>query len=75
MNPYAESAYFVAQNPKHCFIDYGKTYALALKFASQDHKVPDWRAPVFPESDENIIEFLGVVNSVNFCFTDFNTHK
>ena len=75
MNPYADSAFFVAKNPQHCFIDYAQTFALALKFASQELKVPAWRDPVYPESDENIIDFFGVINSVNFCFTDFNTHK
>jgi len=75
VNPYAESAYFVVKNPQYCFIDYAKTFALAQKFVSQDLKMPSWREPVYPESDENIIDFLGVINSVNFCFTDFNTHK
>lgn len=75
MNPYAESAFFVANDPKHCFLDFDRTFALAQKFAIQNLQVPSWREPVYPESDENIIEFLGVINSVNFCFTDFNTHK
>lgn len=75
MNPYTDSASFVTGSPKYCFIDNAKTFALAQKFANQDLKVPSWREPVYPESDENIIEFLGVVNSVNFCYTDFKTHK
>lgn len=77
MNPYADSAFFATKNSKHCFIDFdfGRTFALAQKFAEQDLKVPSWRTPAYPESDDKIIEFLGVVNSVNFCFTDFNTHK
>lgn len=75
MNPYADSAFFVAQNPQHCFIDYGQTFALAQKFASQDLKVPAWRDPVYPESDNKIIDFFGVINAVNSCFTNFETHK
>lgn len=75
MNPYTDSAFVVTKNNEHCFIDLDRTFALAQKFAPQDLKVPSWRDPVYPESDDIIIEFLGVINSVNFCFTDFNTHK
>lgn len=75
MNPYADSAFFIVENYKHCFIDYARVFALAKKFAEQDLKAPSWRDPVYPEGDDKIIEFLGVVNSVNFCFTDFSTHK
>ncbi len=75
MNPYAESAYFVAKNPKHCFIDYAQIFVLAQKFVDQNLQVPSWREPVYPESDDEIIEFFGVINSDNFCFTDFKTHK
>ncbi|MBI4133904.1 MAG: hypothetical protein HY475_00610 [Candidatus Terrybacteria bacterium] len=34
-------------------------------------KAPDWRAPVFlPEDDETFVQFLGIGNALNFCFTD-----
>ncbi|OHA47728.1 MAG: hypothetical protein A2806_01355 [Candidatus Terrybacteria bacterium RIFCSPHIGHO2_01_FULL_48_17] len=36
---------------------------------------PSWRAPVFPENDDKtFLQFLGVGNSINYCFTDFKTH-
>lgn len=75
MNPYAETALFIANNSKHCFLDLDRNFALVLKWAKKNFSMPSWREPVFPDSDENIIEFLGIVNSINFCFTDFRTGK
>jgi hypothetical protein len=39
--------------------------------ATQELTVPDWRLPVYPEADtDDFIEFLGVMNALNFCFAD-----
>ena len=75
MNPYAESCAFVADDPKHVFINKQRLEEVARETAFKDLKIPSWREEVFPESDENIIEFFGVANSINFCFTDFKTDK
>lgn len=75
MNPYASSCAFVAKNPKWVFINDEKIDRYATELALQDLKIPSWRTPAYPEDDDQIIDFLGVVNSVNFCFTDFKTHK
>jgi hypothetical protein len=76
MNPYAESCAFVADDPKHVFIDLYPLKKIAVEFAHRgDLITPPWREEVFPESDEKIIEFFGVVNSINFCFTDFLTNN
>lgn len=48
---------------------------LANMLSSKDLKAPDWRLPIFPESIENFVEFIGVVNSVNFCFVHADSGK
>ncbi len=73
MNRFARSCAFVADDPKHVFINEQRIEEVASEMALKDLKIPAWRDEVFPEGDENIIEFLGVVNSINFCFTDFKT--
>jgi len=75
VNPYAQSCSFIAVNPKLVFIDHERIEKYATELAQKTLQVPAWRDPVYPESDDKIIEFLGVINSVNFCFTDFKTHK
>lgn len=73
MNKYAQSCTVI--NPKHVTIREPRVEEHAARLASLPLEVPSWRNPAFPESDEHILEFLGVVNSVNFCFTDFRTHQ
>lgn len=75
MNPYARSCAIVAKNPRHVLINLKNLYDLAKKLAGETFRLPNWREEVFPESDENIIDFFGVANSINFCFTDFKTCK
>lgn len=75
MNPYEESCYSVKDNAGHAFIDEEKLEKIAVELASKDFKCPAWREPVYPESDDTIIEFFGVINAINFCFTDFKTGK
>ncbi len=75
MNPWAESCAFVNNNPKHVFINDVQLEKIAKNLAGKDLTCPAWREPVYPESDERIIEFLGVINTINFCFTNFKTGK
>lgn len=56
---------------KYLTVNAGQLAALAEMLAREDLGVPDWRGPVFPtEDDGRFIEFLGVGNAINFCFTD-----
>jgi len=49
---------------------------VAQRFAKEDFRTPDWRAPVFLREDTpEFIDFLGVGNSINFCFQDLKTKK
>lgn len=75
MNPYEESCAFVNVNPKYVFINDIQIEGVAQHLASLDLTCPGWREPVYPESDDTIVEFFGVINAINFCFTDFKTGK
>lgn len=75
MNPCTQSCAFVANHSKSVFVNDEQIDKYATELMSQNFKIPSWRTLVYPEDDDKIIEFLGVINSVNFCFTDFNTHK
>lgn len=77
MNPYVESirpaweAY-----SKFVSVNKDKLNELANKLANKDLKLPEWRTEVFPRGDDNnFIRFLVVINCINYCFTDFKTHK
>lgn len=76
MNQFSQSIILFDFTPKDCFIDYGLLRLQSLDFAKKDLKAPDLREDIFPEKDDdNFIEYLGVINSINFCFTDFKTGK
>ena len=76
MNQYTESIRPAWQNPMHVIFDKRAFNRVVIELAGEVFELPDWRAPVFPEADDDtFIEFLGVANAVNFCFTDFKTGK
>lgn len=64
------------RDPTMCFIDMDALDTFAQNLAQKQMEAPSWREPVFPqEDDERFIHYLGVVNSINFCFADFATDK
>jgi len=76
MNQYTESIRPAWQNPMHVIFDKRAFSRVVAELAGEVFELPDWRAPVFPEADDDtFIEFLGVANAINFCFTDFATGK
>ncbi len=79
MNPYVNSilaAFHRQPKPSFVSIDTQKLRELAERFAEEEFKVPSWRAPVFFEKDSpEFIDFLGVGNSINFCFRDPGTKQ
>ena len=75
MNPFVASLKPALKNPKHCFVGEVALEVLAQDLAKKEFKTPAWREPCFPESDDGIIEFFGVANAINFCFTDFKTGR
>ncbi|MDO8429936.1 MAG: queuosine salvage family protein [bacterium] len=75
MNPFVRSLDPVLKNPKHCFVGEAALEVLAQDLAKKKFKTPAWRESCFPESDDQVIEFFGVANAINFGFTDFKTGK
>lgn len=73
MNPFVESAKVVWENSQHVFVSDQAISDLACKMAADDLQAPAWREDVFPEDDDQFVEFIGVANAINFCFTDFAT--
>ena len=73
MNPYVKSVEVVWNKPRYCFLNERIIWEVAEELSNQNLIVPAWREPVFPEDDEKIIEVFGVENSINFCYTDFQT--
>lgn len=77
-NPYTQSVLTAVAKakPKHVFTNDDKLLEVAGELAQMELKHNDWRAPVFPEADDDtFIAFLIVGNAVNYCFTDFATHQ
>jgi len=71
VNPYLEPILQAATEASHVQLNEQKLIEVARMWSKDDLKIPDWRAPVFPEADdETFIDFLGVGNAINFCFTD-----
>lgn len=63
----------IYENPEFVFIDEAALKVYAAETSVRVLAVPDWRWPdvLPPEDDENFVQFLGVVTSVNFAFTNF----
>lgn len=63
----------IYSNPEFVFINEAALKRIAVELAKEPLVIPDWRWPdVLPAiDDENFVQFLGVVTSVNFAFTNF----
>lgn len=72
-NPFIKTLKVIWEKPRYVFVDEKKIKLFAKVLAADDLVAPSWQIPnVVPErSDETFIEYLGWVNSVNFCFTNF----
>jgi len=72
MNPYFLSLKPIWDRAHYCAINEDKIQEVASQFISEELlKVPDWREAVFPQEDDGeFVDFLGVVNALNFCFID-----
>jgi hypothetical protein len=50
--------------------------ALAQDLAEQELAAPQWREPWYPQGDdETFVQFLGVANALNFCYTEPRQEK
>ena len=76
MNTYVDSIKPTWQNTKFVSLNEAALEKTAQEFAKRELSLPDWRSPILPaEDDETFLEFIGVSSAIDFCFTDFNTHK
>lgn len=63
----------------HVGIDDDRIEELAAEWASTEFRLPDWRAPVFPDesagdtSAEDVLDVLFLGNSINFAFREFSS--
>jgi len=74
VNPHLAAILKTAQHAKHVRLNLVRLEELAMQWAGEELSIPDRRIPVYPESDdEDFIQFLGVANAINFCFTDPKT--
>lgn len=74
MNQYTQAVEPGWQSHEFCFLNEKRLEEVARKLAGKKFETPSWRLPVFPEADDEIfINFLGVANALNYCFTDPNT--
>lgn len=67
-NPLWKNLEVVLKNPQFVFLNEDRLREIALDWASDDFMVPAWREEVFPESSTEFLEFIGLANSINFCF-------
>jgi len=71
MNPYFQQLKVYANYTRfHAWPNFDKMCEFAKKIALQDLKPPSWREEVFPEDDLEFVQFLGMVDTINFYFTD-----
>lgn len=76
MNPYIDAILEVAPHCKDVKINEQKLEECAKVWAQEDLLIPDWRMPIFPEADDDdFVQFLGIGNSLNYCFTDVVTKQ
>ena len=76
MNPFYRSLEIIWENPRLVFLNEKRAKEVAQEITKEDLKIPSWRAPVFyQKDDENFVQLLGVENSINFAFTDFETKR
>ena len=76
MNSFSSSLQPLWKRAQFCSIYWYYFKAIARDLAEKELKVPTWRDPIYPElDDDTFVEFLGITNAINFCFTEPETGK
>src|SRR3989344_1098765 len=60
---------------KSVWVDREQIAALASEWAPQEFVMPSWREPWYPEDDETFLQFIGIANALNFCYTEPGKEK
>lgn len=71
MNPFFKTIenFLSGYKFQHVLINEEKVSAVAKEWAKEEFILPNWREEVvWPDDDENYIQFLGITTAVNFCF-------
>lgn len=75
MNPFTTTLEPVWRTPTSVWINSEVVARTAKKLALESFSTPSWKEDVFPIDDFEFLDFIGVGNSINFAFTDFETHQ
>jgi hypothetical protein len=75
MNPFTTTLEPVWQTPTCVWINSDVVARTAQKLAGESFSTPFWQEEVFPTANLEFLDFVGVGNSINFAFTDFETHQ
>jgi Queuosine salvage protein len=76
MNPYLSSLAPVSENARYVSIDVGTLDSVAARFSQEEMPIPSWRAPVFPDTDDDVfLNFVATGNSINFAYRDFESKQ
>lgn len=70
INPFWKTLKVIWDNPKLVFVDNECVKKIAKELAIKEFEVPVWREEIFPKTPREFVEFIGVANLLNFCFTD-----
>ncbi len=76
VNPYLDAILGAASKSQAVKINIEKLDEYAQIWAQEDLPIPDWRMPVYLEADDNaFIQFLGIGNALNYCFSNPKTKQ
>lgn len=76
MNPFYQSLEVIWNRPRFVHLDEEKLKEIAREIIKEEPKIPNWRIPVhWPGDDKNLVQFIGIENSINFAFRDFDTKQ
>ncbi|MBI2639459.1 MAG: hypothetical protein HYW90_01010 [Candidatus Sungbacteria bacterium] len=71
MNPYLLRLSAYSNYPRfYAWPHFDKMREFAEKIALQELVAPSWRDGIYPEDDLEFVQFLGMVDTINFYFTD-----
>lgn len=70
-----ETTKVLMENPKYVTVCESKLEEIAKKFSKEPLFIPSWNGPVFLKGrTEEVIDFFMLANSINFAYTDFESH-
>ena len=68
MNSYTFDVLSHLEEERFVTLNKERLQAVAVMLVKEEFCLPSWRDAVFPEDDRQFVEFIGVANTINFCF-------